>query len=119
MEALKAALLAGAAKLVAPFQGNDEPAEAPRASVHHKRKGYTQDEIDKAFARTMTGPKATRPRWKTLRRTILLMRNGIKFVGSGRGVSYKRMKPKNIPIIGDVMPNEHHAIIGCRYEDTH
>lgn len=56
----------------------------------YKRKGYEQGEIDAAYARLMTGPKATPPRWKTIRRTILLMKNGIKFTGSGRNVAYRR-----------------------------
>ena len=94
MDALKQGLMLGGARVVATLLPKADEAEAPRASVHHRRAGYSQEEINAAFGRLMTGPKATQPRWKTLRRTILIMRNGIKAIGSGRNVSYRRAKCK-------------------------
>jgi hypothetical protein len=92
MGAFKQGLLLGGARVVAPLLPKAESVEAPRASTHHRRAGYSQDEIDAAYVKLMTGPKATRPRWKTIRRTILQVKNGIKVIGSGRNISYRRKK---------------------------
>jgi hypothetical protein len=42
---------------------------------------YTQEEIGMGYAVLMTGPKATPPRWKTVRRIIYQIRHGIDIKG--------------------------------------
>lgn len=83
--AIKQTLLLGGVRVAHPY-GEDEGSN-PKASQHWRRKGFKQEEIDAAFATVMTGPKATRPRWKTLRRVIKQIRAGVK---PGRNVPYKR-----------------------------
>lgn len=58
-----------------------KPSDAPKAAEHWRRKGYKQEEINVAYAATMSGPKATPPRWKTLRRIIWQLRNGLPITG--------------------------------------
>ncbi len=87
MDALKQLLMLGGARVVAPLLPK---VAVPRATDKQLRAGYTEEEISMAYTKLMTGPKATRPRWKTLRRTIIQMNNGIVAMGSGRNIPYKR-----------------------------
>lgn len=45
---------------------------------------FTQDEYIAALAFLMTGPKATRPRWRAIRKTIARRRNGGSLKGGWR-----------------------------------
>jgi hypothetical protein len=48
------------------------------------RAGFTQEELSIAYAALMTGPRATRPTWKAVRKTIRRARRGMKIAGSWR-----------------------------------
>lgn len=86
---IRAALLLGGAPVVPHLDNPKDAQDAPRASEHYRRKGFEQDEIDRAYVRLMTGPRATRPRWKTIKRTIMQMRLGLPV---GRLISWKHRK---------------------------
>lgn len=49
----------------------------------HARHGFTNKEIGDALAVLMSGPKATRPTWRALRKTILRIRSGLSVSRGG------------------------------------
>lgn len=48
------------------------------------RAGFTPEEVSIGYATLMTGPRATRPTWKAVRKTIRRARRGMKIAGSWR-----------------------------------
>lgn len=67
-----------------------EEYEAAQKKVGYEPKGFSQDEINFATSQLMTGPSATRPTWRAVRKTIIRVRHGGKIEGSWR--SWPRFK---------------------------
>lgn len=47
------------------------------------RRGFTAKQVGEALGVLMSGPKATRPTWRALRKTILRMKKGLSVSGGG------------------------------------
>jgi len=61
-----------------------EEYEAAHKAVGHPPAGFSRDEINFATSQLMTGPSATPPRWRAVRKAIIRIRHGGKIEGSWR-----------------------------------
>ena len=80
-EAAAVLSLAAAAFRRSQIEQDKQTALGQAFGVETKKPHYTQGEIGTAYAILMSGPKATPPRWKTIRRIIFQLRRGIDIEG--------------------------------------
>jgi hypothetical protein len=79
MPNIKALALQGAAVLPVAFAAD----KAAEYYGTHSRHGFTNKQIGEALAVLMSGPKATRPTWRAVRKTILRIRAGLNVSKGG------------------------------------